>query len=233
MAIDPKRNRATSPALSARSKRSAVLTAATHQFAHHGYDPTKWADVAEEVGVGQTALYHYFASKAHCLFTIMAEALRDYRDHFDQTRREHDNHVDVLVAAIRYIFELDETGVLRYRVLQAEISWLDKDYPGSRKERATLAEARDYARDLNRDWTRFFDDGMRAGAFPPQNPYLLAHDVLGLCTSIFQWYRPGSEVSLQELADVVTSHVLAIVLHGHTARARVADDEKLPRLAAG
>jgi AcrR family transcriptional regulator len=198
---------------SARSKREAIITAAAHQFAHQGYDLTKWADVAEAVGVGQTALYHYFASKAHCLFTIMAEALRDYRNHFERTRREHDDPVEVIAAAIRYVFELDETGILRYRVLQAEISWLDKDFPGSRSERATLAEARDYARDLNRDWTRFLDDEMRDGRLPPQNPYLLAHNILGLSTSTFQWYRPDSRVSLSEVADVVTSHVLAAVLH--------------------
>lgn len=199
---------------SPRSKREAIVHAATHQFAELGYDLTKWADVAEAVGVGQTALYHYFASKAHCLFTIMAEALRDYRDYFEAARRTHGDPVDVIRAAIGYIFALDETGVLRFRVLQAEISWLDKDFPGSRKERATLAEARAYARDLNRDWTRFLDGGMRDGRFPPQDPFLLAHNVLGMTTSIFQWYRPDSRATLQELTDVVTRHVLAIVLHG-------------------
>lgn len=196
------------------SKREAIIEAATHHFAQQGYDQTKWADVAEEVGVGQTALYHYFASKAHCLFTIMAEALRDYRDFFEKTRREHEDPIEVVTSAIRFLFELDETGVFRYRVLQAEISWLDKDYIGSRTERATLAEARDYARDLNRDWTRFIEDAMRAGHFPVQNAYLVAHNILGLTTSTFQWYRPDSGVSLDELAEVVTRHALAIVLSG-------------------
>ena len=32
----------------------------------------KWAKIADEVGIGQTALYHYFESKAHCLLTIMS-----------------------------------------------------------------------------------------------------------------------------------------------------------------
>src|SRR3954451_8839428 len=118
---------------SARSKREAIITAAARQFAQQGYDLTKWADVAEAVGVGQTALYHYFASKAHCLFTIMAEALRDYRDYFEAARREHSDPVQAIHQAIGYIFELDETGILRFRVLQAEISWLDKDFPGSRQ----------------------------------------------------------------------------------------------------
>jgi AcrR family transcriptional regulator len=199
------------PAPSSRSKRDLIIVAATHQFAEHGYDLTKWAEVAHAVGVGQTALYHYFVSKAHCLFTIMAEALRDYRDFFEATLSTSDDPVVAMTNAIGYVFELDETGVLRFRVLQAELSWLDKDYPGSREERATLAQARAHARDLNRDWTRFFDRGMRGGHFPAQDPYLLAHAVLGLSTSIFQWYRPDSRVSLDELRQVVVRHVLAIV----------------------
>ena len=202
------------PVASSRSKREQIIVAATHQFAEHGYDLTKWADVAAEVGVGQTALYHYFVSKAHCLFTIMAEALRDYRDFFEVAQYQGSDPVAAMTNAIGYVFELDATGVLRFRVLQAELGWLDKDYPGSRQERATLAEARTYARDLNRDWTRFFDRGMRDGHFPAQDPYLLAHAVLGLSTSIFQWYRPDSRVSLAELRQVVVQHARAIVFYG-------------------
>ena len=37
-----------------------------------GYDHTRWAKIADEVGIGHTALYHYFQSKAHCLLTIMS-----------------------------------------------------------------------------------------------------------------------------------------------------------------
>lgn len=202
------------PAASSRSKRDAIIVAATHRFAEDGYDLTKWGDVAKAVGVGQTALYHYFVSKAHCLFTIMAEALRDYRDYFEELQTTATDPVAAVTAAIGYVFELDQTGVLRFRVLQAELSWLDKEFPGAREERATLAEARACARDLNRDWTRFFDQGMRAGHFPAQDPYLLAHAVLGLSTSIFQWYRPESRVPLPVLREVVVRHALAIVFGG-------------------
>ena len=58
-----------------RSKRARILTAAIDSFGQDGYEHTKSAKVADEVGIGQTALYHYFESKAHCLLTIMSMEL--------------------------------------------------------------------------------------------------------------------------------------------------------------
>ena len=63
----------------ARSKRQEILAAATERFGRDGYEHTKWADIAHDVGVGPTALYHYFESKQHCLYEIMDEAIEDFR----------------------------------------------------------------------------------------------------------------------------------------------------------
>ncbi len=67
--------RARTPA-SSRSKRQEILTSAIDHFGRDGYEYTKWADIAEDVGFGSTALYHYFESKLHCLFEIHGDALR-------------------------------------------------------------------------------------------------------------------------------------------------------------
>ena len=59
---------------SSRSKRDDIIYAAIEYFGQHGYEYTKWADIAKEVGIGSTALYHYFESKLHCLYEIQALA---------------------------------------------------------------------------------------------------------------------------------------------------------------
>src|SRR3954453_10435356 len=56
------------------AKRQQILAAATDRFGRDGYEGTKWADIAADVGVGPTALYHYFESKQHCLYVIIDEA---------------------------------------------------------------------------------------------------------------------------------------------------------------
>ena len=63
-------------------RREAILRAATERFGRDGYEHTKWADIAADVGVGPTALYHYFESKQHCLYVIMDEAIEHFRARF-------------------------------------------------------------------------------------------------------------------------------------------------------
>src|SRR5882672_2695142 len=90
---------------SPRSKRELILATATADFARIGYRASRWSDVADAVGIGSTALYHYFVSKDHCLFTIMAEVLRDNRDYFHVISREIEDPRAVIAAAMRHPFE--------------------------------------------------------------------------------------------------------------------------------
>ena len=71
------------PRAGPRSKRDQILDVATDYFGRYGYDETKWADVAAAVGIGSTALYHYFESKQHCLYEIMSRAVASTRERFD------------------------------------------------------------------------------------------------------------------------------------------------------
>jgi len=76
------------PRKSPRGKREDILAVATTLFGRDGYEDSKWADVASAVGIGSTALYHYFESKLHCLYVIMAEALATYLENFERITKE-------------------------------------------------------------------------------------------------------------------------------------------------
>jgi AcrR family transcriptional regulator len=56
------------------ARRDEIIDAATRRFGRYGYENTRWADIAADVGVGPTALYRYFESKQHCLFVILGVA---------------------------------------------------------------------------------------------------------------------------------------------------------------
>src|SRR5258706_10361957 len=75
---------------SPRSKRELILATATADFARIGYRASRWSDVADAVGIGSTALYHYFVSQEHCLFTIIAEGLPHNRGYFQLLSRPSD-----------------------------------------------------------------------------------------------------------------------------------------------
>ncbi len=69
------------------AKRDDILAAATERFGRDGYEDTKWADIAGDVGVGPTALYHYFESKQHCVYVIMEQALESFGTRFAEHHR--------------------------------------------------------------------------------------------------------------------------------------------------
>ena len=137
-----------------RSKRHEVLTAATDRFGRDGYEHTKWADIAADIGVGATALYHYFESKQHCLYEIMDEAIEDFRGRFVAVVADERDPVRAIEAVMAECFDLSEHDVLRNRVLVAEQGRLSSPSTSEREEQARLA-ARSRMRELEFAWASF------------------------------------------------------------------------------
>jgi AcrR family transcriptional regulator len=195
---------------SSRSKREGILTTATAYFGEHGYEDTKWADVAAAVGIGSTALYHYFESKLHCLYVIMADALESFETDFERITHEHDDFLDTLVAVLRSGYDLTDQEVLRNRVLVAEQGLVGIPRKSRREEEArALARAR--TRDLEFAWATFLVRGMEQGHVPQADARLLTRAVLGLYNSIWHWYRPRGTMALDEIAEFFVRRQLALL----------------------
>jgi AcrR family transcriptional regulator len=204
------RSKATQPEASSRGKRGDILLIAASYFGDRGYEDTKWSDVAAAVGVGSTALYHYFESKLHCLYVIMTEALESFLADFQRITSEHDDYRRALVAALRSGYELTEPEVLRMRVLVAQQGLIGIPRNSPREEQAReLARAR--TRDLELAWATFLVRGMEQGVLPEADARLLTRAVLGLNTSVWHWYRPRGEHSLEAVADFFVRRQLEVL----------------------
>jgi AcrR family transcriptional regulator len=212
MAVDRATQTSTEPVPrpSGRSKRAAILETATREFARTGYRASKWSDIADAVGIGSTALYHYFVSKDHCLFTIMAGVLGDNRDHFDALQRHGAEPREVIEAAMRHPFSGGDLAAVQHRLIMAEMNLLACEHSGPEPERAAYLEARAYAHDIVRDWTRYLERCMRDGLVPPQDPHLLARALIGLVSYVFAWYVPGGRISAEAVSNSVVAHALAV-----------------------
>jgi len=195
---------------SSRSKRDDILYAAIEYFGQHGYEHTKWADIAKEVGIGSTALYHYFESKLHCLYEIQALAVQADREKFEQAIAEHDDFTEALKAVLNAAFELTDHEVLRNRVLVAEQSLAGLHRTSAREEESRLL-ARSRMRDIEFAWATFLTRGMEQGAIPQADPRLLARAILGLYNSVWHWYRPrGGTLSIDEIREFFVGRCLAV-----------------------
>jgi TetR/AcrR family transcriptional regulator, cholesterol catabolism regulator len=191
-------------------KREQILDVATDYFGRYGYEETKWADVAAAVGIGSTALYHYFESKQHCLFEIMAQAVSDYRDRFDRITAAHTDWNEALVAVLVDGFDLTEREVVRQRMLVSEFGRVSVPRTSPREE-AARASARARTRDLEFAWGTFLARGMQQGLMPESDPRLLTRAVLGLYNSVWHWFRPGGDLTVGDVGRFFVSRQLAIL----------------------
>ena len=192
------------------AKRAEILDAATDRFGRDGYEDTKWADIAADVGVGPTALYHYFESKQHCLFVIMDQAIEGFHLRFDQLASEHPMHLDALGAILLDCFRLSDRDIQRNRVLVAEQGLLASQRESPREEQARQA-VRERTRDLEFAWATFLARAMEQGSIPEGDPRLLTRAILGLYNSIWHWYRPNGPVALHRAGEFYIGRILAMV----------------------
>jgi AcrR family transcriptional regulator len=191
-------------------KREQILDIAIDSFGRYGYEETKWADVAAAVEIGSTALYHYFESKQHCLFEIMAKTVSEYRARFDQIVAKHDDWTEALVTLLVDSFDISDQQVMRQRVMVAEFGRIATPRSLPREE-AARTSARAQTRDLEFAWGTFLARGMQQGLLPENDPRLLTRAVLGLYNSVWHWYRPGGTLQLREVGRFFVSRQLAIL----------------------
>jgi TetR/AcrR family transcriptional regulator, cholesterol catabolism regulator len=193
------------------AKREEILAAATERFGRDGYEDTKWADIAADVGVGPTALYHYFESKQHCLYEIMDSTIEGFRARFvELTAAEDSDPLEALARVIADCFDVSEHEVQRNRVLVAEQGMLSGRSTSPREEEARQA-ARARTRDLEFAWATFLARAMQRGAIPENDPRLMTRAILGLYNSIWHWYRPNGIVALDRVAEFFTERSLAML----------------------
>jgi AcrR family transcriptional regulator len=198
------------PEAGPRSKRAAILTAAVDCFGEAGFEATKWSTVAERVGIGQTALYHYFESKTHCLLTIMRLELQRSHDRFVEATKNTEEPVEALRAAVRAAYDVSPHEVLQMRILQNHMDLLS-GARRSKREEAERVAARQLVQVVERDWTNLLVKGMSQGAFPIRDAQLLGASVLGLIVSVWRWYRPSGPTPLSEISELIEGACVRMV----------------------
>ena len=193
-----------------RSKRAVILTAAIESFGQDGYEHTKWAKIADEVGIGQTALYHYFESKAHCLLTIMSLELSRSLERFREVTTDVTPADKALKAAIAAAYDVSPREVLQMRILQSHMDLLATPRL-SEKEEVERQKARALVRDIENEWTALLDRGMRAKDFPKRDAHALATVLLSMVVSVWRWYRPGGPMTLEQVRKLISDASLRVV----------------------
>ncbi len=181
-----------------------VLRRAVELFNQRGYDATSMGDLARELGLTKSAIYHHVPSKEHLLAEALDEALDELTaaveqarspalgsTAYDRLRTVVRRSVEVLVAhqpAVTLLLRVHGNSEVQLEALRRR-RWID----------AQLAELVRAAA----------DEGALRDDVPPD---LVSRLLFGMVNSLVEWYRPdhpgttdGGGVDAALLADAITT----------------------------
>ncbi|MGH1564435.1 TetR/AcrR family transcriptional regulator [Mumia sp. DW29H23] len=174
-----------------------VLRRAIEVFNRQGYDATSVGDLARELGLTKSAIYHHVPSKEHLLALALDEALDGLEAVIDEATQVQDggSAYERLRTAVRQSVE----------VLVAHlpaVTLLLRVHGNSEVELRALARRRAIDERLASLVQQAVDEGALRSDIPPD---LISRLLFGAVNSLVEWYRPGGPVDAEVLADAVAA----------------------------
>ncbi|HVE30649.1 MAG TPA: TetR/AcrR family transcriptional regulator [Mycobacteriales bacterium] len=170
-----------------------VLRRAVEVFNRQGYDGTSMGDLARELGVGKSALYHHVPGKEALLSQALDEALDGLTAVLD--RPAGTTAYERLRAAVR-----DSVRVLVEHL--PAVTLLLRVRGNSEVELAALRRRREIDDRLAELVSTAAAEGSLRADLPPD---LVSRLLFGMVNSLVEWYRPGGPVDADALADALAT----------------------------
>ena len=192
-----------------RSRRDELLAIAAGLFAERGFKNTTVRDIADAAGILSGSLYHHFDSKE----SMVDEILSSFQTELFKT-------YDAIIGS-----DLDVRAKVE-KVVQASFEAIDQHHDEVaifQNDAAYLMVFRrfDYLRAHNERfremWLDLLTEGVQGGALRPDlDAELVFRFIRDTVWVAVRWYRPGGELSADEVAD----QYLSILLDGIASRRR-------------
>jgi AcrR family transcriptional regulator len=183
-----------------------VLRRAIDLFNERGYDATSIADLARELGVTKSAIFHHVSSKEDLLAAALDEALTGLSTATEAAADESS-------GASAYE-RLRATVAESVRILSAHlpaVTLLLRVRGNSEIEQSALRRRRVIDEKLAGLVRQAADDGDIRSDIEPE---LVSRLIFGTVNSLIEWYRPGGPVTPEDLATALTQ----ITFEGLTPR---------------
>ncbi|MBW9207668.1 TetR/AcrR family transcriptional regulator [Mumia sp. zg.B17] len=173
-----------------------VLRRAIDVFIRQGYDATSVGDLARELGLTKSAIYHHVPSKEHLLALALDEALDSLEAVIDEASRPQDGSAyERLRTAVR-----ESVAVLVAHL--PSVTLLLRVHGNSEVELRALARRRQIDERLAALVQEAVDDGSLRRDIAPD---LISRLIFGTVNSLVEWYRPDGPVDAQVLAGAVAT----------------------------
>lgn len=171
----------------------SVLRVAIELFNRQGYDATSMGDLARELGLTKSAIYHHVPSKEHLLERALDEALDELTAALDAVR------ADASASPEQRLRSALRSSVVVLAGHLPAVTLLLRVRGNTPAEQTALARRRE----IDHRLAEMVREAAAAGAIRGDvDPLLTSRLLFGMVNSITEWLRPDTDV--EQLADTVT-----------------------------
>ncbi|MUL41149.1 TetR/AcrR family transcriptional regulator [Streptomonospora sp. PA3] len=175
-----------------------VLRCAIDLFNRRGYDGTSVGDLARELGLTKSAIYHHFPSKSYLLQAALSEALDALTEVIDTAVASENGSSETayerLESAVRQAVQVLVDHLPAVTLLLRVHGNSDVELDALRRRREIDAKLADLVRAAA-------DEGSLRADIPPE---LTSRLLFGMVNSLVEWYRPEGRYDAAAIADAVT-----------------------------
>lgn len=171
-----------------------ILHGAITVFNRQGYDGTSMGDIAAELGVVKSAIYHHVPSKEHLLAAALDEALEQLTTTVEAATSGTDG------SAYQRLRTVVHDSVLILIAHLPAVTLLLRVRGNSRVEQEALRRRRA----LDEQLARLYADAVAEGSVRADvDPVLASRLIFGMVNSLVEWYRPDGSTDPETLADAM------------------------------
>ena len=179
-----------------------VLATATRLFTERGYDASSVRDLAAELAMRPSSLYHHFPGKQHILFAICFGMQTDFN------------------AAVMPLFLAGKDPVqtvrdVVHRHILFSLARKGEVLVNTRERRSLPPELLHKVNALRREYrdalAAVIEDGRRRGLFSVRDPKLAAMAVSDMVNGLFQWFEPRDAADGERIATSYAAAAVALL----------------------
>jgi len=176
-------------------RKAQILVVSAELFSRKGYEKTSMKDIADQVGISKSALYHHLNSKHELLFTIMNDLMEFGIAGLQKIERMSVPIEEKLRLGIQHHLSSFDQYIAEYVVmLHEKTEWLP-----SSLEKKIKRKFKDYTS----LWDKLINEAISGKVIQTGlDPKILMWAILGMCNWLYKWYSREGRLSTSEIGEI-------------------------------
>jgi len=180
------------------TKADEIVDVAGRLFSQKGYNATSLNEIADNVGLHKTSLFHYFKNKESILMEVMDKSLKDHMNILNEIVNDPDMSGE---EKFRLALEKQVLVTCKYKdhinVYLTEVRSLS---PANQKK--CVKKRKQYESYFEQIIKEVQADG-KSDLFKGLDPTIVKLGILGMCNWIIKWYYEDGRLTPEELYEIL------------------------------